>query len=382
MAALSGEDPRCAERLDHALKGQGHRVALAAQAPARKACTSCRKSGWAAARCRRFSLAQQHAADAHRHHGQPRRLDPHRAKCGRATGRRNSSRRFNVKAGGPGAAAQAACPGGNLQKFLVGREIEANPKLLIVSQPTWGVDVGAAAQIRGELLKLRDAGCALLIVSEELDELFEISDRLVVIAKGRMSAQRADRDEGRDHRTHRRMDVRPVGRREAGRIERRRAMLRLEQRGRSPRSAMSFASPLLALAVTVLIGIVLFMLLGKDPVKRPDRCFFCRADRRTLYALVGDQSMKATPLILIALGLSVCFRSNVWNIGAEGQFVLGAHRGRLVSAMHGRRPGWPGPAAGIVVADPARRHARRHVLGRPSSRCCATASTRTRSSSA
>jgi simple sugar transport system ATP-binding protein len=59
--------------------------------------------------------------------------------------------------------------------------------LLIVSQPTWGVDVGAAAQIRGELLKLRDEGCALLVVSEELDELFEICDRLLVIAQGRVS---------------------------------------------------------------------------------------------------------------------------------------------------------------------------------------------------
>jgi simple sugar transport system ATP-binding protein len=95
-------------------------------------------------------------------------------------------RRFNVKAGGPDAAAKSLS-GGNLQKFIVGREIDASPKLLIVSQPTWGVDVGAAAQIRGELLKLRDAGCALLIVSEELDELFEISDRLVVIAQGRLS---------------------------------------------------------------------------------------------------------------------------------------------------------------------------------------------------
>jgi ABC-type uncharacterized transport system ATPase subunit len=94
--------------------------------------------------------------------------------------------RFNVKAGGFGAVAKSLS-GGNLQKFIVGREIDANPKLLIVSQPTWGVDVGAAALIRGELLKLRDAGCALLVVSEELDELFEISDRLVVVAKGRLS---------------------------------------------------------------------------------------------------------------------------------------------------------------------------------------------------
>ncbi len=94
--------------------------------------------------------------------------------------------RFQVRAGGPGAPARSLS-GGNLQKFLVGREIDAAPKVLIVAQPTWGVDVGAAALIRGELLALRDAGCALLVVSEELDELFEISDRLVVIAKGRVS---------------------------------------------------------------------------------------------------------------------------------------------------------------------------------------------------
>ena len=94
--------------------------------------------------------------------------------------------RYKVKAGGPGAAAKSLS-GGNLQKFIVGREIDARPKLLIVSQPTWGVDVGAAAQIRSALLKLRDEGCALLVVSEELDELFEISDRLLVIAQGRLS---------------------------------------------------------------------------------------------------------------------------------------------------------------------------------------------------
>lgn len=94
--------------------------------------------------------------------------------------------RFGVKAGGPRSAARSLS-GGNLQKFIVGREIDAAPKVLIVSQPTWGVDVGASAQIRAELLALRDAGCAVLLVSEELDELFELSDRLVVVAKGRVS---------------------------------------------------------------------------------------------------------------------------------------------------------------------------------------------------
>lgn len=102
-------------------------------------------------------------------------------------------KRFGVKAGGPNAPAKSLS-GGNLQKFIVGREIDAKPKLLIVSQPTWGVDVGAAAQIRGAILALRDAGCAVLVLSEELDELFEISDRLHVVAKGHLSPslQRAD----------------------------------------------------------------------------------------------------------------------------------------------------------------------------------------------
>ena len=94
--------------------------------------------------------------------------------------------RFGVKAAGPQAAARSLS-GGNLQKFIVGREIEAKPRVLIVSQPTWGVDVGAAAQIRSALVALRDAGCAVLVISEELDELMELSDRIHVIANGRLS---------------------------------------------------------------------------------------------------------------------------------------------------------------------------------------------------
>ena len=114
------------------------------------------------------------------------------------TGRRRDQaagiiERFRVKAAGPQAPARSLS-GGNLQKFIMGREIDAKPTLLIVSQPTWGVDVGAAAQIRAEILALRDAGCAVLVVSEELDELFELSDRLHVMAKGRLSPSVARRD--------------------------------------------------------------------------------------------------------------------------------------------------------------------------------------------
>jgi simple sugar transport system ATP-binding protein len=101
--------------------------------------------------------------------------------------------RYQVKAGGAQALAQSLS-GGNLQKFIVGREIDASPKLLIVSQPTWGVDVGASAQIRAALVALRDAGCAVLVVSEELEELFELSDRLHVMAQGRLSPSIARAD--------------------------------------------------------------------------------------------------------------------------------------------------------------------------------------------
>ncbi|HRP66061.1 MAG TPA: ABC transporter ATP-binding protein [Thauera sp.] len=97
---------------------------------------------------------------------------------------------FNVKCGGPGAAAKSLS-GGNLQKFIVGREILQAPRLLVCAQPTWGVDVGAASFIRQSLIDLRDRGCAVLVISEELDELFEICDRIAVIAKGRLSPTRA-----------------------------------------------------------------------------------------------------------------------------------------------------------------------------------------------
>ena len=97
-------------------------------------------------------------------------------------------------------------------------------------------------------------------------------------------------------------------------------MFRLEPRPQASRW-WSYGSPLLALAVTVLIGVALFAALGKDPV-RGLQVFFWEPVR-TPYAL-GELMVKATPLLLIALGLAVCFRSNVWNIGAEGQFVIGA----------------------------------------------------------
>ncbi len=97
-------------------------------------------------------------------------------------------------------------------------------------------------------------------------------------------------------------------------------MLRLEPRAQ-PSQTWRYASPLLALAITVVLGVMLFVALGKDPV-RGLQVFFWEPIK-SVYAL-SELMVKATPLLLIALGLAVCFRSNVWNIGAEGQFVMGA----------------------------------------------------------
>ncbi len=97
-------------------------------------------------------------------------------------------------------------------------------------------------------------------------------------------------------------------------------MLKLEPRPQ-PSKFWSYGSPLLALLVTVVIGVLMFWALGKDPV-RGLQVFFWEPIK-TPYAL-GELMVKATPLLLIALGLAVCFRSNVWNIGAEGQYIIGA----------------------------------------------------------
>lgn len=94
--------------------------------------------------------------------------------------------RFNVKCGGEGSAA-SSLSGGNLQKFIVGREIALAPKVMVFAQPTWGVDVGAAMLIRQAILDMRDQGVAVLVLSEELDELFMLSDRIAVLADGRLS---------------------------------------------------------------------------------------------------------------------------------------------------------------------------------------------------
>ncbi len=118
-------------------------------------------------------------------------------------------------------------------------------------------------------------------------------------------------------------------------------MLKLELRPQ-PSEVWRYASPLLALAITVFLGIGLFVLLGKDPLRGLQMFFW--EPLKSAYAL-GELMVKATPLLIIALGLAVAYRSNVWNIGAEGQFVMGAVAATGVALMADKDTGrW------IVVA--------------------------------
>ncbi len=96
-------------------------------------------------------------------------------------------RRFDVRTTGPLATAQSLS-GGNLQKFLVGREILQAPAVLVINQPTWGVDAGAALAIHGAIRALAEAGTAIVIISQDLDEIFALADTVAVIAGGGLSA--------------------------------------------------------------------------------------------------------------------------------------------------------------------------------------------------
>ena len=125
-------------------------------------------------------------------------------------------------------------------------------------------------------------------------------------------------------------------------------MLKLEARPQ-PSNLWSYGSPVLALLITVVIGAIMFTALGKDPLKGLEMFFWLPI--KNGYA-IGELLVKATPLLIIALGLAVCFRSNVWNIGAEGQYIMGAIFAAGVALMADKTTGtWivvPIIAAGVL----------------------------------
>ena len=143
-----------------------------------------------------------------------------------------------------------ALSGGNLQKFVVGREMTREPKVLIINQPTWGVDAGAAALIRQALIDLARSGSAVLVISQDLDEIYEIADRIAVISRGELSQSYRPAD----------MSLEQIGLLMAGAHERgnqsgrkgKRMKIILEKRSRNNRPGWPMLSPLIAIGLTVL----------------------------------------------------------------------------------------------------------------------------------
>jgi ABC-type branched-subunit amino acid transport system ATPase component len=235
--------------------------------------------------------------------------------------------RFAVKTPDSQTAARSLS-GGNLQKFILGREILQQPKLLVAAHPTWGVDVGAAATIHRALIALRDAGAAILVISEDLDELFQISDRLAALCGGRLSPLRATVDT-------RLIDV---GGWMAGRFDALNhlypqrfngvsMLLSLEPRGQQSR-LMLWCSPMLAAVLTLSCGSLLFIALGHDPLLTLHTLLI--APVSDWYG-VSELLVKALPILLCALGLAVAYQARIWNIGAEGQLLLGALAGSALA---------------------------------------------------
>ena len=216
------------------------------------------------------------------------------------------------------------------------------PQVMIVAQPTWGVDVGAAQLIWQALIDLRKQGVALLVISEEIDELFAISDRICVLADGRLSPQVALAD----------TNIEQIGNWMSGNFaalpsgsapamlptspqsasNRRTILLKLERRP-APSKVMRIVSPLIAALAMLLTGIVFFTVLGKDP-QQAFYVFFIKP-LQTTYGF-GELLLKATPLLLCAIGSVSRFRCECLEYRCRGPTDGWRHCRRRRGAMAGR----------------------------------------------
>ena len=233
----------------------------------------------------------------------------------------NIIKTFDVRTTGPKAEARSLS-GGNLQKFLVGREVMQDPSVLIINQPTWGVDAGAALAIHEAIMALAQAGAAVMIISQDLDEIFVLADRIAVIAGGHISEPVLTRE----------ATVELIGRLMGGTASPLRRMPPREKAGSSPfmlkieprgfeSKFWRYASPILALLLTGATSGLIFAGMGR-PAGLTVYTFLVAPllQQDGLQALV----VKAAPLIMMGVGLSLAYRANVWNIGTDGQFTLGA----------------------------------------------------------
>ena len=197
-----------------------------------------------------------------------------------------------------------ALSGGNQQKLIVGKEMMADPIVLIAAQPTRGVDVGAQADIWDQLREARAADLAVLLVSADLDELIGLSDTLYVIYRGRLVAKLDpdDRDAGRARRVH---DRRP-GR--AGRGMKLRNVL------------LWLAAPVIAAVSAIVISSIALLLSGNSPTEAFDAMWDYVTTADSFVVIIN----RAVPYYVAACAVAIGFKMNLFNIGVDGQYRLAA----------------------------------------------------------
>ena len=186
----------------------------------------------------------------------------------------------------------AALSGGNLQKFIIGRELDRQPSVMVVNQPTWGVDAGAAARIRQALIELARSGSAVLVISQDLDELFEISDAIAVMHNGELSKPLPIAEA-----TFEKIGL-LMGGAEPGHVEHVQevGLMRIELVKRPQRSTLfSVLSPFIALGLTLIAGAIMFSHPRQESARGALLLFHRPAARDVVAARARHQGGAADP---------------------------------------------------------------------------------------
>jgi len=287
---------------------------------------------------------------------------------------------FDIRGASPGTAV-GTLSGGNMQKVVIAREFDAQPTVLLVSQPTRGVDVGAMEFVHNALVSARDRGAAVLLLSADLNEVMSLSDRLLVMYRGAVAAQF----------THDDMTETAVGLAMAGvapdaatvaeaeaehekiaaLVSSTHAAKRLAPVDPSgppseppkdptptPRPTTepkadtvsgtwmrdvaagvftSAAQPVIAVALSLLIGVGIILAIGSDPIAAYNELFFSSF---TSPQGIGALIAQLIPLLILSSAVNVSFRAGFFNIGGEGQLYVGAFAGAWVGFTF---QGLPGP---------------------------------------
>ncbi len=327
-------------------------------------------------------------------------LSPPVARFGWVSGRGMRSlaqrliRRFDVRGATPSTPV-GSLSGGNMQKVVIAREFEAEPRLLMVSQPTRGVDVGAMEFVHNALVAARDRGAGVLLSSADLNEVMSLSDRLLVMYRGRVVAEftqddmtetavglamagahvddRAVAEAEAEHEkiaeqvatsAHLAADEQApedssdeaAGRSEAepppapveddapvAAVENEQSARPSRARELATKTVTNSAQPIVAIVLSLLVGMVIILFLGDNPFDAYRELFFSSWQTPQGF---GGLVAQLIPLLVLSSAVIVSFRAGFFNIGGEGQLYVGAFAGAWVGFTF---PSLPGPLLVVLM---------------------------------